>query len=469
MTFDDMIRDLGPEMISSPEPRHLEDPRGRVDAQALALARPRDTEEAVRLVRYAAEYHLALVPYSGGTGLVLGQVALSDAETSRQTIIVSLERMRAIRAFYPQESVMIAEAGVSLQTLQEKAADEGQLFPLAMASQGSAAVGGFLSTNAGGVNVLRYGNARDLCLGVEAVLPNGEIFHGLKRLRKDNTGYDLRHLLIGAEGTLGIITAAAFKLMPAPKSQRAAMFVVASPQAAVDLLSRAHHWFGPNLSAFELIAKASFEFLAHCFADMRQPFDPAPDWAVLIDLGFQNAEEDDTLIEGFFTEAMEAGEVLDGTLAQSMGQRQDFWTLREHIPLANRQIGSVSNHDIALPISAIPEFLAKVPKKLGTYGDFRINAFGHLGDGNLHFNIFAQEGQSPKDHWHLRHTLKQVVHDEVHALGGTFSAEHGIGRLKTDDLERYGDPGKLWAMRQIKSALDPHNIMNPGAVLKEKR
>lgn len=461
--MDQLIAQFGPEVISDIEPRYIEEPRGRYQGHALAVARPRSTQEVSDIVRACAARDIPIVPYSGGTGLVGGQTYDRD---TRVPLLLSLERMRAIRAIYPQENVMIAEAGAILASVQEAAAQEGRLFPLSMASEGSAAVGGFLATNAGGVNVIRYGNARDLCLGIEAVLPNGEIFHGLKRLRKDNTGYDLRHLLIGAEGSLGIITAAALKLVPRPQSHMAAMFAVPSPEAAVALLTRAKAHFAESLSAFELIAAQSFDFLARAFAQMRQPFDETPDWAVLMDLGLPQSQGDAAALEAFFEEAYEAGDVTDGVLATSEAQRSSFWALREHIPLANRHIGSVSNHDISLPISMVPEFIAQMPSRIAKIDAFRINCFGHLGDGNLHYNVFPVDGKTRADHDHQRAQIKQVIHDAVDAMGGSVSAEHGIGRLKVDDLERYGDPAKLAAMRAIKDALDPKNIMNPGAVLR---
>ena len=461
--MNELLAQFGPEMITPPEPRYIQEPRGRYQGHALAVARPRTVQEVSDLVRACAVQDIPIVPYSGGTGLVGGQTYDRD---TRLPLLLSLERMRAIRAIHAAENVMIAEAGAILANVQEAAAKEGRLFPLSMASEGSAAVGGFLATNAGGVNVIRYGNARDLCLGIEAVLPNGEIFHGLKRLRKDNTGYDLRHLLIGAEGSLGIITAAALKLVPRPQSYMAAMFVVPSPQAAVSLLTRAKSHFAESLSAFELIAQQSFDFLARAFPDMRQPFERAPQWAVLMDLGMAQAHGTDAALEAFFTESYEAGDVLDGVLATSEAQRHAFWALREHIPLANRHIGSVSNHDISLPISMVPDFIDKMPAQIAKVGAFRINCFGHLGDGNLHYNIFPIDGNTRADHDHQRADLKRLIHDNVHDMGGSVSAEHGIGRLKVDDLERYGDPAKLAAMRAIKTALDPQNIMNPGAVLR---
>ena len=381
-------------------------------------------------------------------------------------MILSLERMRAVRGIYPAENVIVVEAGAILQDIHEAAAKVDRLFPLSIAAQGSARIGGNLATNAGGVNVLRYGNARDLCLGLEAVMPDGRIWHGLKRLRKDNTGYDLRNLLIGSEGTLGVITAAALKLSPRPAGEGTALMVVDSPRAALDLLALARDRVGEGVSAFEIMHRAGLEFLAETLPDIRQPFAEMPEWFVLIDVGLARGLDPALALEGLFAEAFEAGLVSDGIVAQSETQRHQFWEVREQIPEANRRIGSISSHDISLPMSEIPDFIAKGAKVIARIGAFRINCFGHLGDGNLHYNVFPMPGRSRADHVAERDVIKRAVHDLVHEMGGSVSAEHGIGRLKVEDLERYGDPVKLDAMRAIKAALDPLGIMNPGAVLR---
>jgi len=314
--------------------------------------------------------------------------------------------------------------------------------------------------------VLRYGNARDLCLGLEAVLPSGEIWHGLSRLRKDNTGYDLKNLLIGAEGTLGVITAASLKLSPVPAVQGTAVFTVKDPEAAIALLALARDFAGEAVSAFELIHRQGLEFLAETLPQVRQPFAVAPEWSVLIELGLPRGLDAEEMLAELFAAAQEAGYAADGVIAQSEAQRQALWTVREHIPAANKAIGSVSSHDISVPISEIPAFIERGREVVAGLGDFRINCFGHLGDGNLHYNVFPPKGQSRGEFENLRGAVKEAVHDLVHAFGGSFSAEHGVGRMKTADLQRYGDPVRLAAMRAIKLALDPNGIMNPGAVLK---
>ena len=454
--------DLPAEVFREIEPRYLQEPRGRYQGARALLALPRSVEEVSTLVRHANAARVGVVPYGGGTGLVGGQIAPQDSHP----LILSLERMNAVRAVYPDENVITVEAGVILADVQAAAEAADRLFPLSLAAQGSARIGGNLATNAGGTGVLRYGNARDLCLGLEAVLPTGEIWHGLTRLRKNNTGYDLRHLLIGAEGTLGVITAATLKLFPRPTATGTALLVVPDPSAALKLLSLARGHFGEAVSAFELIHRQGFEFLAEVLPDVRQPFAAPPEWCVLVELGHNGAGDPQEALETLFEAALAQGLVLDGMIAQSGAQAQDFWAVREMIPEANRLIGSVSSHDISVPLGALPDFISQAGEALAQIGDFRINCFGHVGDGNLHYNVFAQSGRNRTDHEEQRPVIKRLVHDLVDSFGGSFSAEHGIGRLKVDDLERYGEPAKLAAMRAIKAALDPQGIMNPGAILR---
>ena len=361
---------------------------------------------------------------------------------------------------------MIVEAGCILADIQSKADQEERLFPLSLAAEGSARIGGNLATNAGGINVLRYGNARDLCIGLEAVLPDGSIWNGLSRLRKDNTGYDLKNLLIGSEGTLGVITAASLKLFAKPRSKATAFLEIASPKAALELLSELRQSAGDVISAFELIHSQGFNFLEKTLPHIRRPFESTSGWMVLVELGLSEPDGGAELLENLLTPHISRALVTDALIAQSDQQRQEFWAVRENIPEANRLIGSVSSHDISLPLSYIPEFIDKADAAIASIGDFRINCFGHLGDGNLHYNVFPREGASRADHMKERDVIKRTVHDVVHAFHGSVSAEHGVGRLKVDDLERYGDPTKLSAMRSIKAALDPKGIMNPGAVLK---
>ena len=448
--------------LAEAEPRYLADPRGRVGGQAGAVARPQNVAEVSTIITACNAARVGVIPFGGGTGLVLGQVMAEGPAP----LVLSLERMRAVRSVHPEENVIVVEAGATLAEVQAAAMAAGRLFPLSLASQGTARIGGNLSTNAGGVNVLRYGNTRDLCLGLEVVLPDGTVWHGLKRLRKDNTGYDLRNLLIGAEGSLGVITAASLKLAPVPAAMGTGLIVVPNPRAALDLLALAQARLGGLVSAFELIARMGLEFLAEKMPEQRQPFETRPDWMVLIDLGLPEGMNPETALTELFEAGVEAGLVLDGVIAQSEAQRAAFWAVRETIPEANRRIGAISSHDISLPLGEIAGFIEEAGAALAGLGNWRINCFGHLGDGNLHYNVFPAMGETRAAHEDSREAIKTLVHDMAHARGGSVSAEHGIGRLKVGDLETYGDPAKLAAMRAIKAALDPLGIMNPGAVLR---
>lgn len=443
------------------EPRFIEEPRGHYHGTGGLVVLPRTTAEVATVVTACANAGVSIVPFGGGTGLVAGQVQPGG----QAPVILSLERMRAIRAIYPDENVIVVEAGAVLSEVQLAAREAGRLFPLALASGGTAQIGGLLATNAGGVNVLRYGNARDLCLGLEAVLPDGRIWRGLRRLRKDNTGYDLRNLLIGSEGTLGIITAASLRLFPQPNDTAAALFVVEGPLAARKLLTLAQTHAGEAIAAFELMDKLALNFVRSKLPGIRQPFGSTPDWLVLVDIELAAGRSAD-LLETIFAEAFDAGLVQDGLVSQSEGQRAEFWALRESIPEANRLVGAVASHDISLPLGEIGNFLSSAELAIQEIGPFRINCFGHLGDGNLHYNIFAPEDRRAQEFAEQRSRITQCVHDIAHDLGGSFSAEHGVGRLKVADLEKYGDPVKLAAMRAIKYGLDPGWIMNPGAVLR---
>lgn len=458
---DDRLIAALPEGVVRPlEPRHLDEPRGYFAGQGGLLAAPRNVGEVAAVVRACAEARVAILPRGGGTGLVAGAVMPQGPAP----LVLSLERMRAIRNVWPDEDALVAEAGVTLQQVQEAAAAAGRQFPLSLASQGTAQIGGVLAANAGGTGVLRWGNARALCLGIEAVMPDGSILRDLKRLRKDNTGYALRDLLIGAEGTLGVITAATLKLVPRPAAVATAMLAVPDPDAALRLLSLAQGMMAGCVTTFELISGQGLAFLAETLPEIRQPLPGAP-WSVLLELSLPRGLDPEATVEELLGQAMGAGLVTDGAIAQSGQQAAEFWNLREHLPEANRRIGAISSHDISLPLSEIPRFIQDAGAMIAALGDMRINCFGHLGDGNLHYNVFPGPGRSRADYADLRFRLPEAVYQMVVDRGGSFSAEHGVGRLKVADLERWGDPVKLAAMRAIKQALDPHGIMNPGAVL----
>jgi len=443
------------------EPRYLEEPRGAFRGCGGLLLAPENTGQVAMILGACNRARVGVVPYGGGTGLVGGQVL----EEGPAPVILSLERMTAIRSVAPEENCMLVEAGALLADVQAAAEAHDRLFPLSLAAEGSCRIGGNLATNAGGVNVLRYGTARDLCLGLEAVLADGTVLHGLKRLRKDNTGYDLRHLLIGSEGTLGVITAASLKLFARPRHRLTAFLELRDPAAGLALLARLRERLGDAVSAFELIHRQGLLFLAGTLPQLRQPFAEAPEWCALVDLGFGAALDGQGGLEAVLLPAIEAGLVGEALISRNEAQRRDFWTLRESIPEANRMIGAIASHDIALPLAAIPDFIAAAGAKLAALGDFRINCFGHLGDGNLHYNIFPPEGRSRAEYAGRAAGIRALVHETVASFDGSISAEHGIGRLKRDDLRRFADPGKLAAMAAIKAALDPNGIMNPGAVL----
>lgn len=443
--------------LSPPEPRYLEEPRGRWPGKAAMVARPRTTAEVSTILRAAHQARIGVVPYGGGTGLVGGQVK-PDGEGC---LLLSLERMNAVRSVDTQS--LVIEAGATLESVHAAVAQVERRFPLTIGSQGTAQIGGCLATNAGGVNVIRYGNARALCLGLEAVLADGTVWNGLTRLRKDNTGYDLRDLLIGAEGSLGVITAAALRLFEAPAVEGSAFFVVPSPAAAVELLSLAQGRFAGCVSMFELISGQGLAFLREKGPEVRFPFAEDPEWMVLIELGLPDGMDVEQAFGDLFAAAGDL--VSDAVIAQSSSQMQEFWFLRETIPVANRRIGAISSHDISVPVAEIARFIDEAGQMLAGLDDFRVNCFGHVGDGNLHYNVFPVAGRSREDYDMA--AVKHAVHDLlVERFNGSVSAEHGVGRLKVADLERYSDPAKLMMMRQIKAALDPVGIMNPGAVLR---
>lgn len=452
---------LPPGTIRPLSERYATEPRGRFATPAGIVATPATTAEVAAIVRVCAGARVGIVPFGGGTGLVGGQT-MPDGPAP---VILSTERLNRIRAVDSVESVAVAEAGVTLAALRDAADGADRLFPLSLASGGTATLGGVLAANAGGTQVLRYGNARALCLGLEAVLADGAVWHGLTPLRKDNLGYDLRDLLIGAEGTLGIVTAASLRLFPRPARIATAWLAVPDPAAALALLGRARDALGDAVTACELIARQGPDFVTETLPEIRQPMTPPPDWALLVEATGPAGVDLDAALQAVLADAMTAGEVADGLIAQGAGQRAAFWALREAIPEANRRIGAVSSHDISLPLARLPGFIAQARAAVAALGPFRVNVFGHAGDGNLHFNLFPPPGQSRADHAHRRAEIKRTIHDLVHGMGGSVAAEHGVGRLKTADLARYADPAKLAAMRAVKTALDPLGILNPGAVL----
>ncbi len=441
-----------------------QDWRQRACGRALAVVRPGSTDEVAAVVRACAAAGASIVPQGGNTGLAVGSVP----DDSGTQVVLSLRRMDAVRAIDAANLTITVEAGGILQNLQQAAEQAGFLFPLSMASEGSCTIGGNLAANAGGTQVLRYGNARELCLGLEVVTAQGEVWNGLSGLRKDNTGYDLRDLFIGSEGTLGIITAATMKLYPLPAARLIAWAAVPSMQAAVDLLGLAHQHLGAGLTGFEVMNQFALSLVDKHYPQQRVPLFRTSPWCVLLENSDHESEDHArTLFERLLEAALEAGCVNDAVVAESLSQAQALWHIRESIPLAQAEEGLNIKHDISVPVSRIPAFVAETDALLAReVPGVRLVDFGHLGDGNLHYNVQAPEGGDAKAFLREQEErINTLVFDAVARHGGSISAEHGIGSLKAAKLPHYKSPVALRMMRAIKQALDPKGIMNPGRVL----
>jgi len=439
----------------------LIEPRGLFRGKALALVRPGSTAEVAAVLAWCDGAGVAVTPQGGNTGLVGGQTP----DESGDAIILSTRRLKAIRDIDPHADVMICEAGVTLAEAQAAALDVDRLFPLSLAAEGTCTIGGNASTNAGGVAVIAYGNARDLVTGVEAVLPNGEIVNALSKLRKDNTGYDVKGLFVGSEGTLGVVTAASLRLFPNPRARATAFVGLESPEKALDLLALARARLGGGVTSFELIARfASDITVRHGLA--RAPLAGDPPWSVLIEASTQIPQGFDEAFAAMLEAAFDEGVIDDAVIAASLDQRHAFWTLRESIPEAQNREGGSIKHDVSVAVGDVPAFIAEATKAVEAFEPgARVCAFGHLGDGNIHFNV-SQPVAADRDAFVARwDAMNEVVHAIVARMGGSFSAEHGVGRLKRDLLARVKDPGALDVMRRIKAALDANGIMNPGKVL----
>ena len=430
--------------------------RGRYRGAALCVVRPADTAEVAAVVRACAAANTPIVPQGGNTSLC--GAATPDGEG--RAVLLSLSRLRHILAVDAQNNTITVEAGCTLAAVQEAARAVDRLFPLALASEGSCQIGGNLSTNAGGVQVLRYGNTRELTLGLEVVLSSGEIWDGRRGLRKDNTGYDLKQLFIGAEGTLGIITGAVLKLFPLAKSQTTCWLNVASPAAAVELLNAAKTAFDAQLTAFELVSETALGLVLKNIPDRQRPAMVSP-WYVLAE--FSDAPP--AAVEDWLAGMLESGRIADAVLAQNETQAAKLWALRENISEAQKIEGISIKHDIAVPVSAIPEFLARADAVLAQeFPGIRIVAFGHVGDGNLHYNLSQVDAGENSAFIASQPAVNRIVHDTVAALNGSISAEHGIGQLKREELLRYKSPVEMALMRTVKQAIDPRGLMNPGKI-----
>jgi FAD/FMN-containing dehydrogenase len=458
LPFDRLTAVLGPGGWSRDPERmapKLVEWRDRWRGETPFLALPRTTAEVAGVVEICAEAGLAITPQGGNTGLVGGQIPQGE-------ILLSTERLNAIRDVDLADDVLVAEAGVTLSAVHDAALSAGRRFPLDLASAGSATIGGLISTNAGGTAVLRYGTMRGLVLGLEAVLPQGQVWNGLGRLRKDNTGYDLKQLLIGAEGTLGVVTAAALKLSPILASRAVAMVAVADPTAAMDLLARAKAATGGEVEAFELICGLGMALATAKLPGARPPLESRPPWYVLIEIASARPGGAEAALEGLLAAALDSDLISDAVMAQSESQARALWALREAQSEAQKGEGPVWKHDISVPISKIACFIDQAAERLtARFGPVRIDAFGHLGDGNIHYDVLGPAGGDPETHLAAREAGARLVNDLVADLGGSISAEHGLGILKTEAARSYKSPVDVAAQVAIRRALDPKRIMNP--------
>ncbi|SFP59238.1 FAD-binding oxidoreductase [Variovorax sp. 770b2] len=444
-----------------------QDWRKRSRGKSLAVVRPANAQQVADVVKACAAAGTAIVPQGGNTGLAVGSIP----DDSGTQVVLSLQRLNAIRTIDAANLTMTVEAGCILQTLQEAAEKEGYLFPLSLAAEGSCTIGGNLATNAGGTQVVRYGNTRELCLGLEVVTPQGEIWEGTSGLRKDNTGYDLRDLMIGSEGTLGIITAATMKLYPLPAAQLTAWAAVPSLDHAVTLLGLAHKHLGSGLTGFEVMGKFALSLVDKHMPQLRVPFiaDEAVPYCVLLENSDSESEDHARArFEALLETAFEDGCVTDAVVAENLTQAHQLWHIRESIPLAQAEEGLNIKHDISIPVSRIPAFVAETDALLRReIAGVRLVNFGHLGDGNLHYNVQAPENIDTKAFLkNEEDRINTLVYDAVEKFGGSFSAEHGVGSLKLDKLEKHKSPVALEMMRAIKRGLDPKNTLNPGRVIR---
>ncbi|HNB05590.1 MAG TPA: FAD-binding oxidoreductase [Thauera aminoaromatica] len=441
----------------------LSDWRGRYHGRARAVVRPRDTAEVAAVVAACAQAGVAMVPQGGNTGLCGGATPLADGAA----VVINLARLDRVRALDPDNDTLTVEAGCTLAAVQEAAQAAGRLFPLSLASEGSCLIGGNLSTNAGGVQVLRYGNTRDLVLGLEVVLPDGRVWDGLRALRKDNTGYDLKQLFIGAEGTLGIVTAAVLKLFPAIRTRATAWVAVADPRAAVRLLGLLRAACGDRVSAFEIVGRTALGLVLRHIPGARDPLAGAPAWTVLVELSDPAVDAPlEAQLEAVLGEAVAQGLASDAVVAASVAQARALWALREDISEAQRIEGVSIKHDVSVPVSRIPEFLERAGAALAArWPDIRVVAFGHIGDGNLHYNLSKAVADANATFIARTAEVNGIVHDLVCELGGSISAEHGLGQLKREEVLRYKPALEMELMRRVKQAFDPAGLMNPGKVL----
>jgi D-lactate dehydrogenase (cytochrome) len=442
---------------------YLNDWRKRTQGTAIAVLRPGNSQEVAQITQLCHQHRIPIVPQGGNTGLVQGGIP----DQTGTAVLLSLRRLNRVRQIDVANLTMTVEAGCTLQQLQTLADQANCFFPLSLASEGSCTIGGNLSTNAGGTAVLRYGNARDLCLGLEVVTPQGELWDGLRSLRKDNTGYDLKNLYIGAEGSLGIITAAVVKLFPKPNSRVTALVALNSASAALALLNRMQNLSGTNLCAFELISEYSLELVQQLLPELTPIFqENFPYYTLLEVASHENFDTLQTQFQEHLETCLQDELLSDVAIAMNEKQSADFWKIRESISEAQAKQGRNVKHDISLPSSIIPQFIERAQTALHQqFPSSRLVCFGHLGDGNLHFNVYPPTDSKAEEFEMIETRINRCVHDLVHRFNGSISAEHGIGVLKREELQRYASELELRLMRQIKAALDPLNLMNPGKLL----
>ena len=442
---------------------YLVEQRGLYHGRTPLVLRPSSPKEVSEIMKLASETGTPIVPQGGNTGLVGAQ----QPDESATEIIVSMERLNRIRSIDVEGNLALVEAGVVLQTLQEKVDEKGRFFPLSLGSEGSCQIGGNLSSNAGGTDVLAYGNTRELCLGLEVVLPDGRILDDLRYVKKDNSGYDLKDLFIGAEGTLGIITAAVMKLFPKPQGKAVAYAGMKSPEKALELLLLAQKKAGSMLTGFELMAKVGMEMSLNYVKGARAPLEHESEWYVLLDLSSSHSDgEANNTMEDILADALQQGIIEDASIARSVGQQKEFWRLREDMSPAQKLEGGSIKHDISVPIASIPDFISEAAKIIETIAPgARIVCFGHMGDGNLHYNVSQPVGADKLAYLSLWGEMNHRIHTLVMSYNGSFSAEHGIGQLKRKELVAFKSPVALSLMRSIKQLFDPKNIMNPGKML----
>jgi FAD/FMN-containing dehydrogenase len=437
--------------------------RGQFHGRAAAVVKPASTDEVSKVVQLLAREKIGIVPQGGNTSLCGGSVP----DMSGRQVIVNLSRMNRVRAVDAANNTMTVEAGCVLANLQHVAEEHDRLFPLSLGAEGSCEIGGNLSTNAGGTGVLRYGNTRELVLGLEVVLPDGRVWDGLRGLRKDNTGYDLKHLFVGAEGTLGIVTAAVLKLFAKPRSQATALVAVESPAAALALLAKLREYVGERVTGFELISRICIDLVLKHIPNARDPLSAPSPWYVLVELSDSTTGSTlDSLLEDALGHAAEAGLATDAVLAANETQRKQLWALRENVSEAQKLDGVSIKHDVSVPVSRVPEFIERASAALrARFPDIRIVAFGHMGDGNVHYNCGKSQPDDASRFYGESPDVNHIVYAVVSELGGSISAEHGLGVLKVDEIKRYKSALELDLMRAIKRTLDPDGIMNPGKVL----